>query len=236
MSRALVVEVLPGLRKFRRGEWTVFTADGENTAQFQQALREHVLAELGHVAVHLRSMKNLSSSLIGLLMLLLKDLRRLGRRFSLLNPGPRTRDLILIMRLDQDLPIHTSVDDLPPETLGIEFVGEGSLLAGLSCCRAGGVRVLSLEGVASAASMDRIRRELESDPNPIALHVGASEGIDSTFVQMLLSLEKSRKESGLGLPLLNPSIQLHSRLRKEGFEQRLTIFTSLEQVGAWGRR
>ncbi|MBI4612013.1 MAG: hypothetical protein HY720_00220 [Planctomycetes bacterium] len=230
MTRVVVMEVHPGLRKYRRAEYTVFTIEGENTFGFQKVVRDHILAETGNIAVHVRALKMINSGFVGLLMFLYKEVSRTGRRFILYNPNQRLRDLILVMGLDRELVTTTGVEDLPPSTLGFSLDDEGDLGDCIHSYRVQGFRILSIEGRATSLLSDRLRALVQEDAGNVAIHIGALEALDSTFFETVLDLHRRRAEAGRDLPLLNPSIEFHGRLRKEGVEQRMTIVTALDQL------
>ncbi len=231
MARQNVVEVCAGLRKFRRDDYTVFTIEGENSLPFQQMIRDAVQAETGAVAIHVRSLKMISSGFVGLLMYLYKEMVRRNRRYLLLNPNLRLRDLVLVMGLNQELAVITSVVDLPPDVLGLDLTEEGEIAPGLWSYRVPKSRILSIEGRPASQAVDRLREILQTCVERVAVHVGTLEsGVAPELHAVVLEMMEKGRRPGMDPSLLNPSIEFHERLRKGGLEQRFPIVTALDQL------
>ena len=233
MPESNVILLCEGLRKHHRGDLTIFTIDGENSRSFQDAIRDAVQVVSGDVAVHVRRLKMINSSFLGLLMHLFKNSTRHGHRFLLLNPYRRLRDLILIMALHQELEVLTTVEDLPPESLGLPPLVEEEIQSGLKSIRIHDLQILSIDGNLDSTTIDRAAEIIETATTPIALHIGALQGPDVEGLHERLGHLAGAASGPEGnLRLLNPSIEFQEHARKGDIEQNIVIVTTLDDLFA----
>ena len=234
MPDSTVVSLCEGLCKHRRGDLMIFTIDGENSRSFQGAIRDAVLEETGDVAIHVRRLKMINSSFLGLLMHLFKNASRHEHRFLLLNPYQRLRDLILIMALHQELEILTTIEDLPPESLGLPPLEKEEIQPGLHAIHLRDLQILSLDGEVDPTTVDRSLEIIEATTAPIVLHIGALRGADVTSLHERLGRVAAASRPGGKIRLLNPSIEFHDHARKTEIEPELAIVTALDGLFADG--
>ncbi len=229
---AEVVEVVPGIFRHRIEDLVVYTLDADNTAELQEKIREILAGDSPEaLAIHVRRSRHLNSRFVGLLIFLYKAMLDEGRRYVLLNPSLRMRDLILVMTLHDECEMATRVIDLPPERDGLLVTGPKRTPSGLDRYQVGDWRILSATQRLDLEALAEFIREGGVVETPLAIHIGEVEADWSQVACLLVGLAVSRRNQGRSFALLNPNLHLHDELRRNRCEGELMIACSLTELG-----
>lgn len=97
------------ITRTKQGTFTIYAVEGRNSTEFLHTVYEAVLASPSNAALELKRVDLLNSAIVGLLMSLTRQLRQAKKRFVLVRPSDRLRDLLTITATADELEI---VDDL----------------------------------------------------------------------------------------------------------------------------
>ncbi|MDP7035435.1 MAG: STAS domain-containing protein [Planctomycetota bacterium] len=225
-----VTEVHPGILCHQRKRFTVYTLDGDNTPEMQDKIREILAKDTPEaLAIHVHRSRHLNSRFVGLLILLYKEMLSRKRRYVLLNPNDRMRDLILIMNLHDEFEIVTQVLDLPPSHLGISCTGPESV-EGFDQYLCRPWVILSLSGPLDPSGFDRLLQRCREIQEPLAIHFGSILPLPPQMTDSLVELFQWRENQDLPTRLFQPNLHLHNEIRKNRQEERLTFCYSISEL------
>ena len=225
-----VTEIHPGIFRHQSGRFTVYTLDGDNTAEMQDKIREILAKDSPEaLAIHVHRSRHLNSRFVGLLILLYKEMLSRKRRYVLLNPNDRMRDLILIMNLHDEFEIVTQVLDLPPSHLGVPCTGPESV-EGFDQYRCRSWIILSLSRPLEPSGLDRLLQRCREIREPLAIHFGSILPLPPQMTDSLVELFQWREAQNLSTRLFQPNLHLHNEIRKNRHEERLPFCYSISEL------